>query len=193
MTVKDRSKDMQFSNAGMVARWQPVHLGHAAVLEGLCQSAERVKIGVGSANAQDVRSPFTLAEVEDMLRLTLDGYHNYALVPLPDLHDGPRWREMVAQKFGSLEIFFTDNPYVASLMGEVYSVARPVGLVPEDRRVPVTGTMVRLAMARGEEWQTMLPESVADYLIENQLDQRFRREFGLETLAAETIIVEKEK
>ena len=176
----------------MVARWQPVHLGHAAVLEGLCRSAERVKIGIGSANVQDVRSPFLLGEVEEMLHLALDGYDNYELIPLPDLHDGPRWRQMVLEKFGPLEMFFTDNPYVASLMGEVYPVARPVGLVSEEKRVPISATMVRKAMARGEEWQSMLPDPVADYLIENQLDQRFRREFGLETLAAETMIIQKE-
>jgi len=152
----------------------------------------KVKIGIGSAHVQDVRSPFTTAEVMDMLHLVLAGYDNYELIPLPDLHDGPRWREMVAEKFGPLEKFFTANPYVASLMGEVYDVAHPVQLVPEELRVPVTGTMVRLAIARGEDWQAMLPESVADYLSQNQLDQRFRREYGLEMLAATTLIVEKE-
>lgn len=180
------------TSAGMVARWQPVHLGHAAVLDGLCRSAEQVKIGIGSANVQDVRSPFTTDEVEAMLHLVLAGYENYELIPLPDLHDGPRWRQMVVDKFGPLEMFFTANPYVASLMGEVYTVAHPVQLVPEDRRVPVSGTMVRLAMARGEEWRSMLAESVAEYISQNQLDQRFRREYGLETLAANTLIVEKE-
>ncbi len=198
MTIKDRSRQSEHTglaplgSAGMVARWQPVHLGHAAVLEGLCQSAEQVKIGIGSAHVQNVRSPFTTAEVVEMLDLVLEGYQNYELIPLPDLHDGPRWRQMVVDKFGPLEKFFTANPYVASLMGEVYSVARPVELVPEDRRVPISGTMVRLAIARGEDWQAMLPESVVDYLSQNQLDQRFRREFGLETLAANTLIVEKE-
>lgn len=188
----DRSRLEKFGNIGMVARWQPVHLGHAAVLEGLCRAAERVKIGIGSAFVQDVRSPFTTAEVEAMLRLVLDGFENYEIIPLPDLHDGPRWREMVAEKFGLLEMFYTDNPYVASLMAEAYPVARPVHLVPQEQRVPVSGTMVRLAMAKGEDWQSMLPPVVADYLRENQLDERFRREFGLETLAAETLIITKE-
>ncbi|MFN2146138.1 MAG: hypothetical protein ACK2T7_12360 [Anaerolineales bacterium] len=188
----DHTDSAPLTSAGMVARWQPVHLGHAVVLEGLCRSAMQVKIGIGSAHVQDVRSPFTTAEVMDMLHLVLAGYDNYELIPLPDLHDGPRWREMVAEKFGPLEKFFTANPYVASLMGEVYDVAHPVQLVPEELRVPVSGTMVRLAIARGEDWQAMLPESVADYLSQNQLDQRFRREYGLEMLAATTLIVEKE-
>jgi hypothetical protein len=48
--------------------------------------------------------------------------------------------------------------------------------------------MVRKAMALGNDWQHLVPPAIADYLITNQLDQRFRREFGLETLAMETIL-----
>jgi nicotinamide-nucleotide adenylyltransferase len=176
----------------MVARWQPVHLGHAAVLEGLCQAADQVRIGIGSANVQDYRSPFTLDEVEAMLHLVLAGFDNFEIIPLPDLNDGPRWREMVKEKFGQLDVFFTDNPYVASLLGTDYQVERPVWLVPPEKRIQVSGTLVRMAMARGEDWQSLLPASVADYLTEDQLDERFRQEFGLETLAAETRIFTKE-
>jgi hypothetical protein len=38
-------------------------------------------------------------------------------------------------------------------------------------------------MAEGDGWQEMVPAAVAEYLIQNKLDQRFRKEFGLETLA----------
>ena len=56
---------------GMVARWKPVHLGHAAVLRGLMAAAPRVVLGIGSANRYDVRSPFTPAETRDMIRLVI--------------------------------------------------------------------------------------------------------------------------
>jgi nicotinamide mononucleotide adenylyltransferase len=186
--MKETNHLPKFSAVGMIARWQPVHLGHLVVLQVLCQRAETVKIGVGSANVQNVRSPFNLSEVSEMLDLVLAGYDNCLYIPLPDLNDGPRWREMVVEKFGQLEVFFTANPYVRDLLKEVYTIRHPVEIVPAEKRIPVTGTQVRIAFAKGEPYQHLLPESVAAYLEKNNLIDRFRQQYGLETLALETII-----
>ncbi len=173
----------RFGRVGMVARWKPVHIAHAAVLEALCDRAERVLVGIGSANRYDLRNPFTAAETATMIRLALPGRDNFRTLEVPDLGDGPRWREMVLGLFGPLDLFVTANPYVASLLGADYRVVRPVTLVAEERRVPLDGTTVRAEMARGDGWRQMVPPAVADYLAEGGLDARFRREFGLATLA----------
>jgi nicotinamide-nucleotide adenylyltransferase len=178
----------QYARIGMIARWRPVHNGQAAVLRALCSSAREVLIGIGSSNRHNARNPFTLSETEDMLRLALGGCDHYQLVPVPDLDDGPRWRSMVLNMFGALDLFVTDNPYVANLLKEDYPLARPVELIPLNERVRVDGSMVRAAMARGERWQAWVPESIAEYIQSNGLDVRFRREFGLETLAMATVI-----
>ena len=89
----------------------------------------------------------------------------------------------MADLFGELDAFATDNPYVASLMSDVYEVVRPVELVPRERRVALDGTTVRLALARGDAWQQLVPEPVRRYIVEKRLDDRFRKEFGLETLS----------
>jgi nicotinamide-nucleotide adenylyltransferase len=173
------------STIGMVARWQPPHLGHAPVLRGLCRRARRALVGIGSCNEHTARAPFTLEETSAMLRLVLDGCDNYTLIPVPDLHDGPRWRALVLDLFGPLDLFITENPYVASLLGGDYAIARPVTLVPPEERVPIDGALVRRAMARGPAWRELVPPAVADYIQQHRLDERFRREFGLATLAAE--------
>ncbi len=170
---------------GMVARWKPVHLGHAAVLRGLLAAAPRVVLGIGSANRYDVRSPFTPAETRDMIRLVIGEAPGVAIVEVPDLGDGPRWRAMVAEMFGPLDAFVSDNPYVASLMRERYTVMRPVEFVAPEDRVAIDGTSVRRAMARGDTWRPLVPAPVAEYITAHGLDARFRREFGLETLATD--------
>jgi hypothetical protein len=43
--------------------------------------------------------------------------------------------------------------------------------------------MVRRRMARGEDWRSLVPPRIARYLDERALVDRFRREFGLATLA----------
>jgi nicotinamide-nucleotide adenylyltransferase len=174
----------------MVARWRPVHLGHAPVLRALCDRAAQALIGVGSSNRYDVRNPFTLEETTDMIGLVLAGRENYRLIPVPDLDDGPRWRLMILDLFGPLDLFITANPYVASLLAADYRIVRPVNLVPAEERIAVDGTMVRREMARGEGWRDLVPEAVAGYIAAQQLDGRFRREFGLKTLALDAIVEE---
>ncbi len=167
----------------MVARWRPVHRGHALVLHALCDRAAQALIGIGSSNRYNLRNPFTLKETSDMIRLALDGRENYTLIPVPDLDDGPRWRLMILDLFGPLDLFVTANPYVASLLAEDYRVVRPVELIAADEQIALDGTMVRSEMARGDGWRDLVPPTVADYIAAWRLDERFRREFGLETLA----------
>lgn len=173
----------QFGRIGMVARWRPVHNGQAPVLRALCERAGEALVGVGSSNRHDLRNPFSYEETAEMIRRVLPRRDNLHLLAVPDLDDGPRWREMVRTLFGDLDLFLTDNPYVAHLMRGTYTVARPVELVPLEQRVPLEGTTVRLAMARGDGWREMVPPEVADYIVEYGLDERFRREFGLQALA----------
>ncbi len=177
-----------FKRIGMVARWKPVHLGHAPVLRAICEQATKALIGIGSSNRYNVRNPFTLDETLDMIRLVLREYDNYTLVPVPDLDDGPRWRLMVRDIFGPLDAFVTVNPYVTHLLAEDYTLLKPIALVAEGDRVAIDGTMVRREMARGDGWIDLVPKEIADYIINKQLDTRFRREFGLQTLALDTII-----
>ena len=118
-----------------------------------------------------------------MIRLALPGRENYTLIPVPDLDDGPRWRLMIRDLFGPLDLFVTANPYVASLLAKDYRIAKPVELILEDERIAVDGTMVRREMARGTAWRDLVPKEIADYVALRQLDERFRREFGLQTLA----------
>ncbi len=165
----------------MIARWRPVHLGHVAVIEGLLANADRVELGIGSANRYDLRNPWTAAETAGMLRRVVgDRAH---IFEVEDLGDGPRWAAMVVERLGDVDLFVTANPWVRSLLEGTWPLEHPVQFVPPQRRVRVDGTMVRRAMARGEDWRAMVPPSTAEFLDEHGLVERFRREFGLATLA----------
>ena len=175
----------RFETVGMVARWRPVHLGHAAVLDGLCGAAERVILGIGSANRYDHRNPFTVEETRAMIRAVLPDRRAVTIVSVPDLGDGPRWRELVAREFGGLDLFVTANPHVADLMGAVYPIRHPTRFVPPEKKIAVDGSMVRRTLAQGGDWAALVPPEVARILRTRRLDERFREEFGLRTLAEE--------
>ncbi len=169
----------------MIARWKPVHLGQEPVLRALCSSADHAIIGIGSCNRYDVRNPFTIPETRAMIDIALSGKTNYEIIEVPDLDDGPLWRALVKETLPRLECFVTDNPYVASLLSKDYKIVRPVTLVPAEERIAIDGTMVRREMAQGDGWRELVSEDVAHYIDRKGLAERFRREFGLETLARE--------
>ena len=165
----------------MIARWRPVHLGHAAVLEALLDRADHLIIGIGSANRVDLRNPWSAAEVEQMLRRVVGD--RAEIVPVDDLGDGPRWAEMVVGMFAPLDLFVTANPWVWSLLQDTWTLCHPVHLVPVARRLPLDGTAVRREMARGGDWARLVPPAVADWLETSGSVARFRRQYGLQTLA----------
>jgi nicotinamide-nucleotide adenylyltransferase len=172
--------------AGLVARFKPVHLGHAAVLEALVPRCESLRIGLGSANRHDLRNPWSANESAEMIRAVIGSPDHVRLVPVPDLGDGPRWSRMLAEAFGPLDVFVTANDWVHELMAAHYAVVHPVTLIPPERRVPIDGARVRRALARGEEWRALVPVAVGELICARGWDARFRAEFGLATLALES-------
>lgn len=164
---------------GLVCRWKPLHLGHEALLETLCERSEKVLVGIGSANRRNARNPFSAEETARMIELVLrPRFENFELVFVPDLDDGPRWAKLVSELFGPLDLFVTANEWVRELMIPYYAVAHPATLVPRERHVFVDGTMVREAILRGADWRALVSPSIADHLEREGLVERFRREFA---------------
>ncbi len=179
-----------FGRAGTIGRFRPPHNGSAALLETICEQADHVVIGIGSANRHDKHNPFDAEKTSDMIEGLLSGrFSNYAIIAIPDyghlpeFRDGKKWAEEVVKAYGTLDAFVSGNNYAQELLSQHYAVVSSFDLVPKEKTVVVDGTTVRTAMAIGGEWKHLVPGSVADYLERNGLVERFRREFGLETLA----------
>lgn len=174
---------------GLIARFKPLHNGGAMMLEKVCSQADAVTIGIGSSNKYNARNPFTADESQAMVAAYLkDLFANYEFLQVPDFAhlpeyaDGRKWKEYVLQAFGPLDYFVTANPFVRDLLADTYPVIHPAFLIPREQWIPLRATEVRIKMARGEDWQSLVPEAVRDYLLNNKLGERFCREFGEETL-----------
>ena len=181
--------EKMFKRVGVIGRFRPLHIGSANMLDALCECSEHVIIGIGSANRYNVRSSFTTEETKEMIDLYLSNrFSNYEIISiddfghLPEFRDGQRWREEILNKYGTLDMFVAGNAYVLNLLKEWYKTTHPSTLVPPEKRVPISGTMTRIEMAKAGNWEQYVPLAVAAYLKEKGLVERFRKEFGLQTL-----------
>jgi len=180
----------KLGKAGLIARFKPLHNGAALMLEQVCMQADHVIIGIGSCNKYNARNPFTADESRAMVDLYLrQRFSNYEFINVPDYgqiqayKNGRRWRAEVILAFGGLDSFVTANPYVAQLLSDHYRIVHPSELIPHDKWIPIRASMVRYAMATGQDYRRLVPDVVSAYLEKNKMVERFRREFGLETIA----------
>ncbi len=184
----------RYHTVGLVARLKPLHNGAQLMLESACENAEHVKIGIGSSNRYDLRNPFTAEESAAMVHACLrPKYTNYENMYVPDFghlnpayQDGQQWRHYIKEHFGKLDAFITGNDYVANLLKGDYHVILPASLIPRENWTKVKATQVRYEMAAGKSnnWKSLVPPTVAQYLEEHHLVERFCQEFGLQTIAA---------
>ena len=181
----------KFGTIGVIGRFKPLHKGGAVMLETICEKAEHVKIGLGSCNKYNMRNPFTAKESRNMIDLFLSPrFSNYSTLFITDYahiseyKDGKKWVEEVIKQYGPLDAFISGDEYVSDLLKDNYKIIHPADLIPRDKQIRLRATTVRVEMAKGgDSWKQHVPRVVADYLETSGLVDRFRREFGLETLA----------
>jgi bifunctional NMN adenylyltransferase/nudix hydrolase len=85
---------MEHAIAGCLGRFQPVHLGHVALVQRALASAQRVVVAIGSAwQARTPRNPFTWQERADMLLASLapEQAARIHMLPIRDYYDTQRW------------------------------------------------------------------------------------------------------
>ena len=181
----------KIGRVGLIARFKPLHNGGALMLESVCEKAYHVVIGIGSSNKYNARNPFTVDESKEMIDRFLAGrFSNYSFVSVPDFghipeySDGQKWREYILENYGELDHFITSNDYVRKLLEKDYDIIHPASLIPKEKQFMLRATQVRVEIARDGNWKDLVPEKVAEYLEEKALVGRFRKEFGLETIAA---------
>ena len=96
-----------------------------------------------------------------------------------------------------MDYFITANPYVKDLLENDYTVVHPASLIPKEKWFMLRGTEVRLHMAHGKDWQSLVPDAFAAYLLDEKngnisegyanLVERFCNKFGKEVLSVVNI------
>lgn len=132
----------------------------------ILESNERIIIGIGSAQYSHTgENPFTAGERYEMIERSLEaeGIHHYLIVPIPDTHVHSVWVSHATSLVPRFDVVYTNSDLVVRLFREHGLKVLSPPLLDRER---LSGTEVRHRMLKGQDWESLVPKAVADYVRE---------------------------
>ncbi|MFB3888710.1 MAG: nicotinamide-nucleotide adenylyltransferase [Candidatus Bathyarchaeia archaeon] len=151
-----------------VGRFQPFHMGHLEAIKEVLKEVEEIVIVIGSAQySHNANNPFTAGERLVMIRNALEEAEvdlaQVWIVPVPDVHLHMMWVSGVEGYTPKFHIVYSNEALTRRLFLEAgYKVKG----IPFYERQFYSSTVVRERMLKGESWRTLVPESVAEFIVE---------------------------
>jgi nicotinamide-nucleotide adenylyltransferase len=156
-------------NRGLyVGRFQPFHLGHLDAIKYALERVDELIIVIGSAQySHHSYNPFTAGERLVMVRRALQeaGIVNGKIwiVPVPDVHLHMLWVSAVEGYTPKFDVVYSNEPLTRRLFTEAGYTVNDIPLF--DRKI-YSSTVIRKKMVNGEEWLSLVPKKVSDFIIE---------------------------
>ncbi len=148
----------------VIGRFQPLHRGHLEMIRQCAADSEHLTIGIGSAQySHDPENPFTAGERYEMISETMreEGVGNFCIVPVEDLNRYSVWVAHVVSMSPPFSAIYSNNPFTRRLFQEA---GFDVKDSPLYNRAVYSGTEVRRRMLADEDWRSLVPDSVADFI-----------------------------
>jgi len=167
-----------------IGRFQPFHLGHLEVVKYVLGKVGRIVIVIGSAQySHTLENPFTAGERLTMIKRALDEAEisptKYLVVPIPDMNVHKLWVAQVVSQTPEFHIVYSNEPLTVTLFVEA---GFKVEAIPFFSREEYSATEIRKRMINRQEWSTLVPRSVAEYVREIKGDARLRNLSGSDRL-----------
>lgn len=150
-----------------VGKFQPFHKGHLECVKYVLERVDELVIVLGSSQySHSLENPFTAGERIEMIRLALMEAgipcERYVIVPVPDTNCvHALWVAHVISYTPKFEVVFSNEPLTRRLF---YEAGFEVQSIPFFNRDVLSATEVRQRMIRGENWEELVPRSVAEYI-----------------------------
>ncbi len=151
-----------------VGRFQPFQLGHLDAIKNVLSNVEEIVIVIGSAQySHSEANPFTAGERLVMIRSALREagieFSRVWVVPVPDVHLHMMWVSAVEGYTPKFQVVYSNEPLTRRLFMEAgYKVE---GL-PFFERQFYSSTSVRQKMLIDDSWKSLVPKSVANFILE---------------------------
>jgi len=159
-----------------VGRFQPFHKGHLEAIKEVLDEVEELVIVIGSAQySHNIHNPFTAGERLVMIRHALQeagiDYSKLWIVPVPDVHLHMLWVSALEGYTPRFNVVYSNEPLTRRLFTEAGYRVKSVRFF--ERKI-FTSTLVRERMLKDQNWTTLVPKSVAEFINEIDGVNRFR-------------------
>ncbi len=159
-----------------VGRFQPFHMGHLKVVKDILEKLDELVIVVGSSQySHKTDNPFTAGERITMIREALgeEGIapSRYWIVPVPDTHIHMVWVAQVVGYTPNFTVVYTNEPLTRRLFIEAEYRVEPV---PFYKRGVYSATEIRKRILNKQDWEKLVPKSVAQFIKEIRGVERIR-------------------
>ncbi|MEM2953820.1 MAG: nicotinamide-nucleotide adenylyltransferase [Candidatus Bathyarchaeia archaeon] len=151
-----------------VGRFQPFHLGHLTVVKEILKEVDELVIVVGSAQySHRIDNPFTTGERLVMIRRALEeagiDCKRIWIVPVPDIHIHMVWVSAVEGYTPRFKTVYSNEPLTRRLFTEA---GYEVKSIRYHKRKVYSATEIRKRILKGENWEELVPKSVAEFIKE---------------------------
>ncbi|PJE76666.1 hypothetical protein COV05_03235 [Candidatus Uhrbacteria bacterium CG10_big_fil_rev_8_21_14_0_10_48_16] len=144
-----------------IGRFQPYHIGHQMVIQGMVKLCKKVVIGIGSSEKSGTaENPYTTAERKEMIQQALQDQDiiplfDVVFVDLPDHDDDAQWTEHVLEKVGHVDMVWTGNEWTKKCFEGKLEIK-------DIKEVPgISSTAIReMIKSKDMDWKTKVPGSV---------------------------------
>jgi nicotinamide-nucleotide adenylyltransferase len=168
----------------LVGRFQPFHKGHLHAVQEILDKDDEIIVAIGSAQcSHTIDDPFTASERFEMIRNALTSSHleasRYFLIPVTDINDHRLWVSHVVTLVPRFDVVFSNKPLVKVLFSEAGYKVQPMKF---HHRELYSATDIRKKIISGdEEWKTLVPKEVSDFILSIKGDERLRKLSGTDS------------
>ena len=159
-----------------VGRFQPFHKGHLKFIKKMVNEVNELVIIVGSSQySHKLDNPFTAGERITMVRKALDEegiqLTRIWIIPVPDVRQHALWVSQIVGYCPKFDVVYANEPLTRRLFTEAGFIVEPMHLI---NREVYLATEIRNRMSSKQNWEELVPNSVAKYIKEINGDERLR-------------------
>ena len=159
-----------------VGRFQPFHKGHLEFIKKIVTEVNELAIIVGSSQySHKLDNPFTAGERITMIRKALEEegiqLSKIWIIPVPDVHQHVLWVSQIVGYCPKFDVVYANEPLTRRLFTEAGFRVEPMHLI---NREVYLATEIRKRMSSKQNWEELVPSSVAKYIKEIEGDVRLR-------------------
>ena len=136
------------------------------------KEVDELVIGIGSSNEKHTKyNPFSIKERIEMIDLVLpaNDIGNYTVFPIPDHPNDDKWLEQIETLVPKFDVIYMSDKdtlgekWIEKCFKEKYQIKKIKYLKPID------ATIIREKMKNNEDWESLVPKEIVDYINKNKL------------------------